>query len=162
MTRTVRIFLLVVLVAVLSTAGALAFRGEAGTGTEDSATQGAVDNSEHVVDRLADAGITTDTDELDALADVYGVGGAVRVLAFADAAGVDPSEITAMRDDGMGWGEIARALAEEHPDFDLGPGIGWIMGHGNANGNGHGQGHSQAHGQGHDKSKPAGGDEAGD
>ncbi len=98
------------------------------------------DNTDRVVDRLDDAGITTDAAELDALADDHGVGGAVRILAFADAAGVDQSEIIAMRDDGMGWGEIAHALADANPDFDLGPGIGWIMGNGNGNGHGHGQG----------------------
>jgi hypothetical protein len=138
MTRSLRIALVACLAIVAVSVGtAVAFKGE---GTEG---QGAGDNAQRVVDRLADAGITTDTDTLDALADTYGLGGAVRILAFADAAGIDPAEVAAMRDDGMGWGAIARALAEAHDGFDLTPGIGWIMG-GNGNGHGHGQGHGQA------------------
>lgn len=102
------------------------------------------ENADRVVELLDDQGITTDNAELDELADTYGLGGAVRVLAFADAAGVDRSEIAAMRDDGMGWGQIARALAEEHDGFDLKPGIGWIMrGHAQAEGQGQGQGQGQ-------------------
>lgn len=136
--KTVAIGLgVMVLIIFTATASALAFKGEGNEG------QGAGDNGQRVVDRLADAGITTDTDTLDALADTYGLGGAVRILAFADAAGIDPAEVAAMRDDGMGWGAIARALAEAHDGFDLTPGIGWIMG-GNGNGHGHGQGHGQA------------------
>ena len=83
------------------------------------------------------------------------MGGAVRILAFADAAGVDPSEIIAMRDDGMGWGQIARALADANPDFDLGPGIGWIMGNGNGNGNGHGQGRATGRATARTRTSPA-------
>ena len=141
MNRTLRVSLLVVLlIVVASTAGALAFRGAAGTaGESPEAGEGAADNIELVVERLAEAGITTDAAELEALADVHGVGGAVRIIAFADAAGVNQSEIVAMRDEGMGWGQIRRALAEEHEGFDLPPGIGWIMG-----GNGQGQGGSGA------------------
>jgi hypothetical protein len=143
--RTLRVSLLLVLLIVLaSTAGALAFRGAAGTGGESpEAAEGAGDNVERVVERLGDAGITTDATELEALADAHGIGGAVRILAFAGAAGVDPSEIVAMRDDGMGWGQIRRALAEAHEGFDLPPGIGWIMG-GNGQGEGHGQGGDDA------------------
>jgi hypothetical protein len=143
--RTLRVtLLLVLLIVVASTAGALAFRGTAGTGGESpEAAEGAGDNIERLVERLGDLGITTDAAELEALADDHGIGGAVRILAFADAAGVDPSEIIAMRDDGMGWGQIRRALAEEHEGFDLPPGIGWIMG-GNGQGQGHGGGGSGA------------------
>jgi hypothetical protein len=140
-TRTLRISLLVVLlIVVASTAGALAFRGAAGTaGESPEAGEGAGDNVERVVDRLAEVGITTDADELVALAEAHGIGGTVRILAYADAAGIDPSEIVAMRDEGMGWGQIRRTLAEAHEGFDLPPGIGWIMG-----GHGEGQGGSGA------------------
>jgi hypothetical protein len=114
-------------------------------------------NAERVVKLLDDAGVTIhdetneetpiDTTDLDLLADVYGLGGAVRILAFADAAGVEPSVVAEMRADGMGWGEIARALAEDHEEFDLKPGIGWIM-RGQGQGQGLGQGQGQGHGQG--------------
>ena len=125
MTRSLRFALVLVLaITLLAVGGALAFNMEG-------------PNTDRVVDLLDDAGITTDAATLDALADQYGLGGAVRILAFADAAGVDPSEVAAMRDDGMGWGQIAREL-----DIDVGPGIGWIMS------GGHGQAQDQATGQG--------------
>jgi hypothetical protein len=136
MLRAMRLGIFVAVILLPLASGAvLAFNGEG-------------ENADRVVELLDDQGITTDNAELDALADTYGLGGAVRVLAFADAAGVDPSEIAAMRDDGMGWGQIARALAEEHDGFDLKPGIGWIMrGHGQGEGQGEGQGQDKAHGQ---------------
>ncbi|MDQ5841463.1 MAG: hypothetical protein M3537_10065 [Chloroflexota bacterium] len=135
MTRAIRFGIIAGLILVLLAGGAaaLAFNGEG-------------PNAERVVELLDDQEITTDTAELDALADVYGLGGAVRILAFADAAGVEPSEIAEMREDGMGWGQIARALAEEDEEFDLKPGIGWIMG-------GHGQEQGQGQGQGQEKEK---------
>ena len=128
----------------LAAGAALAFNGEG-------------ENADRVVELLDDQGITTDNAELDELADTYGLGGAVRVLAFADAAGVDPSEITAMRDEGMGWGQIARALAEEHDGFDLKPGIGWIM-----RGHSQGEGQGQGQGQGQDKERGRGGSDTDD
>ena len=143
----------------MSTAGALAFRGAQGGAVDEPETgSGSGGNTDRVVERLNEAGITTDATELEALAAEHGTGGAVRILAFAEAAGVDQSEIIAMRDDGMGWGQIARELAATYPDFDLGPGIGWIMG--NGNGHGQGQGNGQGHGQG--KDKPGKGDDVGD
>ncbi|MGH2463664.1 MAG: hypothetical protein ACRDFZ_08610 [Candidatus Limnocylindria bacterium] len=145
MSRGIRIALVAWLALVLLAGGtALAFNGEG-------------ENAPRVVELLDDEGITTDTTELDALADSYGLGGAVRILAFADAAGIDPSEVAAMRDDGMGWGQIARALAEEHEGFDLKPGIGWIM-----RGSGQGQGQSQGQGQGQGQGHGQGGDDTGD
>lgn len=80
-----------------------------------------------ILDRLGAAGIKTTADDFNALADKYGVGGAVRVLAFAHAAGKSTSDITAMVDAGKGWGQIRRELG-----LTIGPGIGWIMGHGHA------------------------------
>lgn len=119
-----------VLIVLTATAGAFAFNGE---GNPGASPERAGDNTERIVERLGAAGVTTDADELQALADVYGVGGAVRILAWAEAASIDPSEITAMRDEGMGWGEIAQALEDANPGTDFKPGIGGIMrgGHGN-------------------------------
>lgn len=143
MNRSLRIGVLAALAIVVAAAGsALAFNPEG-------------PNAERVVGLLEDAGVTTDVDAFTALADEYGAGGAVRILAWAEAAGVDPSEIAAMFDSGMGWGQIARALAEEHPDFNLRPGIGWIMG---GKGQGHGQGQGNGHGWG-PGGNPAGGDD---
>ena len=128
--RPVRIGLAAAMVmGLVAAAGVAAFNGEG-------------PNAERVVELLDDQGITTDTTELDTLADDYGMGGAVRILAFADAAGVDPSVVAEMRAGGMGWGQIAQALADEHEGFDLKPGIGPIMRgtHGQGQGQGQGQG----------------------
>lgn len=79
-------------------------------------------------DRLSEAGIEADAAELDELAARYGVGGAVRLYAWADATGMTVDEIAALRDgDGqpVGWGRIAK-------DLGVHPGIGSIMGRGNA------------------------------
>jgi hypothetical protein len=152
MSRAMRLGIFIVVILLPLASGAvLAFNGEG-------------ENADRVVELLDDQGITTDNAELDELADTYGLGGAVRVLAFADAAGVDPSEIAAMRDAGMGWGQIARALAEEHDGFDLKPGIGWIMrGHSQVEGQGQGQGHGQDKPHGQDKEHgPGGSDTDGD
>ena len=139
LTRPVRIGLAIALVmGLVAAAGVAAFNGEG-------------PNAERVVELLDDAGVTTDTAELDEFADDFGLGGAVRILWWAEAAGVDPSEIAAMRDEGMGWGQIRKALAEDHEDFDLGPGVGPVMG---GQGQGHGQG--QAQGQGKDKGNAPG------
>ena len=81
-----------------------------------------------VEERLLANGIPFDESVLNDLAARYGVGGAVRVLAWSQAADMDVSEITDMRDGtdteaGMGWGRIAKEL-EVHP------GLGEIMGNG--------------------------------
>jgi len=134
MKRSIRLAVVLALILPLLAAGTiLAFNGEG-------------ENAERVVELLDDAGVTTDTAELDEFADEFGLGGAVRILWWAEAAGVDPSEIAAMRDEGMGWGQIRKALAEEDEDFDLNPGIGPVMG-------GHGQGHGQGQAQGQNKDK---------
>jgi len=96
-----------------------------------------------LVDRLADAGIGTDAETLAALAADYGVGGAVRLVTWADASGMDVSELAAMFDSGMGWGAIAHQLMEGDSSLDLSPGIGWVVGRGHANG--HGQATAEAH-----------------
>jgi hypothetical protein len=78
-----------------------------------------------LVDRLAAAGITTDEATLSDLAADHGVGGAVRLVAWAHASGRSTGDLIAMFDAGMGWGEIAKELGG-----DIHPGIGWIMGGG--------------------------------
>jgi len=82
-------------------------------------------NLERIAAALAAAGITTTPEELAALADKVGVGGAVRVLRFAKASGKTPAEILALFEAGKGWGVIARELK-----LDIGPGNGSVMGHG--------------------------------
>lgn len=89
----------------------------------------------HAGDRLAASEIPYDDAQLADLAGRYGLGGAVRALAWSHQTGSAVGDITAMRDgsDGaapMGWGQIAKELGVH-------PGIGKIMG------NGQGQGHGR-------------------
>jgi len=89
----------------------------------------------HAAERLRASEITVDDAVLSDLATRYGVGGAVRIMAWA----ADPDDdatiesITDMRDgDGtegsaMGWGQIAKRLGFH-------PGIGSIMGNGGDHG----------------------------
>jgi hypothetical protein len=97
-----------------------------------------------VVARLDAAGIDATAEEVAELAATYGVGGAVRILAWGAATDAD---VAGMFDGGMGWGEIARQLNEEDPEGDLNlrPGIGWVMG------GGQGQGHGKANAPGQAK-----------
>ena len=81
-----------------------------------------------VEERILANGIPFDESVLNDLAARYGVGGAVRVLAWAQAADMDVAAITAKRDGtdteaGMGWGRIAK-------DLEVHPGLGEIMGNG--------------------------------
>lgn len=82
-------------------------------------------NLARIVERLAGAGITTTADDLASLAAKVGVGGAIRVLRFAEASGKTPAQIVAMFEAGKGWGDIARELK-----LDIGPGNGSVMGQG--------------------------------
>lgn len=93
-----------------------------------------------LVEQLEAAGVETTAEDLVALLPGHGVGGAVRILTWADAAEMDPAEVAAMFDGGMGWGQIAKQLMEDNPDLDLSPGIGWVRG-------GHGHGHAQSAGE---------------
>jgi hypothetical protein len=93
---------------------------------------------DRIVSALGDQGIDTDADTVRGLAENYGVGGAVRILVWADASGKDPSEIGDLFDSGMGWGEIAHQLIEGDASLDLSPGIGKIMSNGHAHGGGTG------------------------
>lgn len=108
----------------------------AGVAQEGEDAPPTADELAHAADRLRAHDITVDDAVLSDLAARYGLGGAVRVMAWA----ADPDDeatiesITAMRDgDGtegsaMGWGRIAK-------EFGFHPGIGSIMG----NGSGHGR-----------------------
>ena len=82
-------------------------------------------NLARIVERLAGAGITTTADDLAALAAKVGVGGAIRVLRFAEASGKTSAAIVDMVEAGKGWGDIARELK-----LDIGPGNGSVMGQG--------------------------------
>jgi hypothetical protein len=86
----------------------------------------------HAIDRLAAADIRTTPDVFQKIAATVGVGGAVRVLAFADASGQTPDQILAMFQGGLDWGQISKNL-----HLSIGPGIGWIMGQGHGNAEGH-------------------------
>jgi hypothetical protein len=90
------------------------------------------DELAHAADRLFSNGIGTDVEALVAtLTDLsarYGLGGAVRLVAWSDETNLRVEELAAMRDEGQGWGQIAKKL-------DVNPGIGSIMG----NGGGHGR-----------------------
>lgn len=88
-----------------------------------------------LVGLLDKAGISATADQVATLAAKYGVGGAVRILAWADATGGDTAKISDLRDQGMGWGAIAKQLNGADASLSLKPGIGWIM----SGGHGHGQ-----------------------
>jgi hypothetical protein len=91
---------------------------------------------DRLVGLLKTAGITASDEQLTALITKYGVGGAMRVLAWAHDG--DTAPVTALRDQGLGWGEIAHQLNDADPSANLRPGIGWIMS------GGHGAGHAGA------------------
>jgi hypothetical protein len=112
----------------------------------DAGAQLTDDHASQLVDLLAAAGITATADELKALAAKFGVGGAVRLEAWAKATGKSVDELGAMFDSGMGWGAIAKQLEADDSSLNLSPGIGWIMGHGHGNENA--SAHSNAN---HDK-----------
>jgi hypothetical protein len=97
-----------------------------------------------IVERLGNVEIDATAEEVAALAEKYGVGGAVRILAWG---AMTDADVAGMRDSGMGWGAIAKQLNEEDADGDLNlrPGIGWVMG------GGQGQGHGKANAPGQTK-----------
>ncbi len=116
-----------------------AANGEKGQNEADDAKDAAdpapsQEQLDRLVDLLKTAGITATDEQLSALIAKYGVGGAVRIVAWAN--GGDTSAIEALRDQGMGWGEIAKQLNGADASLGLKPGIGWIMS------GGHGQGHA--------------------
>jgi hypothetical protein len=87
----------------------------------------------HAAARLAANDLEVSDDVLSDLAASYGLGGAVRVVAWSDG---DPDRMARIRDmrdgdgtegSGMGWGQIAKELGVH-------PGIGSIMGQGGGHG----------------------------
>jgi hypothetical protein len=81
----------------------------------------------HATERLNANGISADEATVADLATEYGVGGAVRVLAWSAETGVSVDDIRALRAEGKGWGVIARELGVH-------PGIGTVMGQGGGHG----------------------------
>ena len=136
MDRTNRLAVLVALVLVFVVAGTvLATRTPA---APDQPSQLAQDGEEapptaeelaHAKARLADNGFDVSDDLLAELAAQYGVGGAVRIIAWSGLDDGRMADIRSMRDgdgtedSGMGWGRIAKVLGVH-------PGIGSIMGQG--------------------------------
>ena len=128
------------LLIVIAAGGALATRAPsvpAGdpSDAEEQENPPTAEELDRIVDRLADAGVDTDATTVDELAAEHGIGGAVRLLAWADESGLSVEEIAAMRagtEDSapMGWGRLARELNAANPELDLHPGIGRIMGNG--------------------------------
>jgi hypothetical protein len=98
-----------------------------------------------LVTRLGEAGVNANRGDIEALAADYGVGGAVRLLVWAQESGVSTGDLAAMFDAGTGWGEIARQLNGDNDALSLHPGLGSVMGGGN--GNGKALGHANAPGQ---------------
>jgi hypothetical protein len=143
MSRQNRIALLIAAVLVVAVSGTVLATRQGPTGgapaapaaSGDDDGDGLSDASDvaHAAERLAAHGITVDEAQLNDLAGRYGVGGAVRLMAWAEETGMTVEDIAAMRDgDGtpetvMGWGQIAHELGVH-------PGIGSIMGNGGGGG----------------------------
>lgn len=138
MNRTNRIALLAALTLLVAAAGTvLATRSPqaaprpAGTVADEAEALDA-DALARAVERLAERGIQTDAAALGAVADRYGLGGAVRLHAWAHATDMAVQDIADRRDgEGdapIGWGRLAKELGVH-------PGIGWVMGNGHGDGN---------------------------
>jgi hypothetical protein len=146
MTRTNRIALLAALTLIVAATGtALATRspqaaqqpaGPQADEADDGEGAPDADAIARAVERLAERGIEADAAALGDYAERYGLGGAVRLHAWADATGMTVEDIAALRDgDGdapMGWGRLAKELGVH-------PGIGWVMGNGRGAGDPPGQ-----------------------
>jgi hypothetical protein len=108
--------------------------------TQDEETPPTAEDLAHAAERLQAKDL--DASRLEELAAVYGIGGAVRLIAWSSDpdVGMTIDELRTMRDTGgpdggpMGWGKLAKELGVH-------PGIGSIMG------NGGGQGRENAPGQ---------------
>jgi hypothetical protein len=116
---------------------------KADTNESDAGAQITDAHAAELVDLLKAVGITATAAELKTLAAKYGVGGAVRLEAWAKATGKTVAQLGAMRDGGMGWGAIAHQLEKADSSLHLSPGIGWIMGHGHGHGNSNATKHAQ-------------------
>jgi hypothetical protein len=140
MTRTNRLAVLAAAVLLLAAAGtAIATRApnapaepsQLGQDPED--TPPTAEELAHAAERLAANELTVSDDLLAELAAEYGVGGAVRIVAWSGGDETAMADIRAMRDgdgtegSGMGWGRIAKELGVH-------PGIGSIMGQGGGHG----------------------------
>ena len=141
MNRTNRIALMAAVVLVLVVTGTVfatrapsANREPAQVTQDEDDAPPTADEIAHAADRLRANEITVDDAVFNELVTAYGVGGAVRVMAWSSG---DPdviADIRSKRDgdgtegSGMGWGRIAK-------DLGVNPGIGSIMG----NGGGHGR-----------------------
>ena len=96
---------------------------------ENSDSVPTADEIAHAGDRLAANGFEVSDELLTELATNYGVGGAVRIVAWSQANPDRMADLRVMRDgdgsegSGMGWGQIAK-------DLGVHPGIGSIMGNG--------------------------------
>lgn len=135
MNRRNRLALLAAGALVLAMSGvAVALRAPDGAAepaqlTQDEEVPPTAEELAHAADRLRAAGL--DDALLGELATQYGIGGAVRLIAWSsdNDAGATLDQIRAMRDgdgtegSGMGWGRIAKELGVH-------PGIGSIMGNG--------------------------------
>lgn len=127
MARTTRIAILfgtlLILVAGTAFATQVVRPGGAQPLGQEPETPASAEDLAHAVDRLQAAGIEATSDQLQSLSADYGLGGAVRLLAWADTTGMSLADLRALRDDGAGWGQIAH-------DLGVSPGIGSIMGQG--------------------------------
>ena len=107
--------------------------GENETDTQEADGDGLARAEERLTERGLDAS------RLAELAERYGVGGAVRLIAWSAQTETPIDDLVTMRDTGgvggepMGWGRMARELGVH-------PGLGGIMGNGGGNGNGNGNG----------------------
>jgi hypothetical protein len=96
---------------------------------ETPGTPPTADQVARVVAALKAAEIPATADQIGQLMTQLGQGEAVRVLAFANASHQSPDAILKMFQGGKGWGQIKKDLS-----LSIGPGIGWIMGHGHGGG----------------------------
>jgi len=146
MSRQSRLALVIAAVLIVAVSGTvLATRHSPTVGGPDAPAASAGDQGDegtpdatdiaHAIDRLSAQGFAVDESQLTDLAGRYGVGGAVRLVVWADETGKTIDELAAMRDgdgspgSGMGWGQIAHELGVH-------PGIGAVMGGGNGQGHG--------------------------
>lgn len=150
MNRTNRIAILAAAVLILIAAGSVmasrapvareqpagpATNHEPETETEDEAeAPPTAEELARVSARLTESGIPFEEAALSDLATRYGMGSAVRLLAWSEQAQMDVDALIAMREGSetepaMGWGRMAKQL-------ELHPGLGSIMGNGQGNGHG--------------------------
>jgi hypothetical protein len=141
MSRGTRIALLVAAVLIVAVSGTVLATRQPQTADEPAQVTQDGDDTPPTAEELAHAEsrleevLSSDVnpDVLSELATQYGLGGAVRIIAWSGNNSDEITKIRDMRDSGgpegteMGWGRIAK-LRGEHP------GIGSIMGNGGGNG----------------------------